>query len=327
MDNEITKKVKNTNNSAKNKSSSNKKTTSSKKKSTSNKSKNTSVNKKSTSKKKVSNNNTKKTNTSKSNTSAVKNTNQPVKKNNTTKKKNNTKKSNTYQYNKRNLEKKKTEVKKIEVVIEELVDESLNNDLIKDKVVINQEKFIFDDENKLDNIELEHKSTEEVELLNTSEISKEELLNEVLTEKEKNSIFEEEIIEDILEDKETLYDFYPFDEEEIELESEVSNEDSLFKTLRMDLYDVYDRDNDLDEDIISTKTIESVDDKFLLVDNILTEETRRNIVPDNEFIKENNEDNEYYNVVLWDSIIGLLIVVFTTLVIFAIWFVVYLTTY
>ena len=95
----------------------------------------------------------------------------------------------------------------------------------------------------------------------------------------------------------------------------------------MDLYDVYDRDNDLDEDIISTKTIESVDDKFLLVDNILTEETRRNIVPDNEFIKENNEDNEYYNVVLWDSIIGLLIVVFTTLVIFAIWFVVYLTTY
>ena len=74
-------------------------------------------------------------------------------------------------------------------------------------------------------------------------------------------------------------------------------------------------------------TVENVDDKFLLVDNILTEETRRNIIPDNVFVKEDKDEGEYYNVVLWDSIIGFLIVVFTTLAIFAIWFVVYLTTY
>ena len=69
------------------------------------------------------------------------------------------------------------------------------------------------------------------------------------------------------------------------------------------------------------------DDKFLLVDNILTEETRRNIIPDNVFVKEDKDEDEYYNVVLWDSIIGVLLVIFTILAIFAIWFMVYLTTY
>lgn len=134
----------------------------------------------------------------------------------------------------------------------------------------------------------------------------EEILNEILTEKEKSSIFEEEIVEDILEDKEKNEEFYPFDDEEIELESEVVNkdfdeeietldDDHLFKTLRVDLYDAYDRDNDFKEDLVSSKTVESVNDKFLLVDNILTEETRQNIIPDNVFVKEDNSDeNEYY---------------------------------
>ena len=448
MENEVTKKVKNSSNSAKNKSSSKKTTTGTKKKSSTNKSKSSSVNKKSTPKKNTSSKNTKK-NTTKKATTTVKNT---VNKTNTTsttpkknnKKKSNTKKNNTYQYNKRNLDKnKKVEV---EVKSDELVDESIHVDK-----VVTQEKFIFEDEKKTETIEsilegidlnkniskeeeleftglisvvdetneipeefekeiiedilgekanedesvetvmeetteeevveeetkvdeeetkvdeeffestpeepVEEITTdeviEEVEVLDVSatevdesvieeEFDKEstndieEILDEVLTDEEKVSIREEEILEDILEDKEKSEEFYPFDEEDVELDSEIrkedietleEEEDSLFKTLRIDLYDVYDKDNDYDEENVSTKTVENVDDKFLLVDNILTEETRRNIIPDNVFVKEDKDEDEYYNVILWDSIIGFLLVVFTTLAIFAIWFMVYLTTY
>ena len=374
MDNEVIKKVKNTNNLAKNKSSSKKTTTSTKKKS----SKSSSTNKKSAPKKNVST----KTSNSKKSTSTVKNTN--TKSTNNTKKKTTTKKSNTYQYNKRNLDKNK-KVKEEKVVKEELVDESIH----LDNKVINQEKFSFvEDKNTesiediLDGIDLDKniKTEEELEytgLINTvednevpekfekeiiedilgdkdaldeievldvstkvdekdieKEFEREEILDELLTDEEKVSIREEEIIEDILEEKEDKKEeFYPFDEEEIELESETREEDlknidddPLFKTLRIDLYDVYDKDNDYSKDNASSKTVESVDDKFLLVDNILTEETRQNIIPDNVFVKEDKED-EYYNVMLWDSIIGVLIVIFTVLVIFAIWFMVYLTTY
>ena len=449
MENEVTKKVKNSSNSAKNKSSSKKTTTGTKKKSSTNKSKSSSVNKKSTPKKNTSSKNTKK-NTTKKATTTVKNT---VNKTNTTsttpkknnKKKSNTKKNNTYQYNKRNLDKnKKVEV---EVKSDELVDESIHVDK-----VVTQEKFIFEDEKKTETIEsilegidlnkniskeeeleftglisvvdetneipeefekeiiedilgekanedesvetvmeettekevveeetktdeeetkvdeeyfestpeepVEEEITtdeviEEVEVLDvsTTEVDEsvieeefdkestndiEEILDEVLTDEEKVSIREEEILEDILEDKEKSEEFYPFDEEDVELDSEIrkedietleEEEDSLFKTLRIDLYDVYDKDNDYDEENVSTKTVENVDDKFLLVDNILTEETRRNIIPDNVFVKEDKDEDEYYNVILWDSIIGFLLVVFTTLAIFAIWFMVYLTTY
>ena len=449
MENEVTKKVKNSSNSAKNKSSSKKTTTGTKKKSSTNKSKSSSVNKKSTPKKNTSSKNTKK-NTTKKATTTVKNT---VNKTNTTsttpkknnKKKSNTKKNNTYQYNKRNLDKnKKVEV---EVKSDELVDESIHVDK-----VVTQEKFIFEDEKKTETIEsilegidlnkniskeeeleftglisvvdetneipeefekeiiedilgekanedesvetvmeettekevveeetktdeeetkvdeeyfestpeepVEEEITtdeviEEVEVLDVSatEVDEsvieeefdrestndiEEILDEVLTDEEKVSIREEEILEDILEDKEKSEEFYPFDEEDVELDSEIrkedietleEEEDSLFKTLRIDLYDVYDKDNDYDEENVSTKTVENVDDKFLLVDNILTEETRRNIIPDNVFVKEDKDEDEYYNVILWDSIIGFLLVVFTTLAIFAIWFMVYLTTY
>ena len=448
MENEVTKKVKNSSNSAKNKSSSKKTTTGTKKKSSTNKSKSSSVNKKSTPKKNTSSKNTKK-NTTKKATTTVKNT---VNKTNTTsttpkknnKKKSNTKKNNTYQYNKRNLDKnKKVEV---EVKSDELVDESIHVDK-----VVTQEKFIFEDEKKNETIEsilegidlnkniskeeeleftglisvvdetneipeefekeiiedilgeqanedesvetvmeetteeevveeetkvdeeetkvdeeffestpeepVEEITTdeviEEVEVLDvsTTEVDEsvieeefdrestndiEEILDEVLTDEEKVSIREEEILEDILEDKEKSEEFYPFDEEDVELDSEIrkedietleEEEDSLFKTLRIDLYDVYDKDNDYDEENVSTKTVENVDDKFLLVDNILTEETRRNIIPDNVFVKEDKDEDEYYNVILWDSIIGFLLVVFTTLAIFAIWFMVYLTTY
>lgn len=448
MENEVTKKIKNSSNSAKNKSSSKKTTTGTKKKSSTNKSKSSSVNKKSTPKKNTSSKNTKK-NTTKKATTTVKNT---VNKTNTTsttpkknnKKKSNTKKNNTYQYNKRNLDKnKKVEV---EVKSDELVDESIHVDK-----VVTQEKFIFEDEKKTETIEsilegidlnkniskeeeleftglisvvdetneipeefekeiiedilgekanedesvetvmeetteeevveeetkvdeeetkvdeeffestpeepVEEITTdeviEEVEVLDVSatevdesvieeEFDKEstndieEILDEVLTDEEKVSIREEEILEDILEDKEKSEEFYPFDEEDVELDSEIrkedietleEEEDSLFKTLRIDLYDVYDKDNDYDEENVSTKTVENVDDKFLLVDNILTEETRRNIIPDNVFVKEDKDEDEYYNVILWDSIIGFLLVVFTTLAIFAIWFMVYLTTY
>ena len=449
MENEVTKKIKNSSNSAKNKSSSKKTTTGTKKKSSTNKSKSSSVNKKSTPKKNTSSKNTKK-NTTKKATTTVKNT---VNKTNTTsttpkknnKKKSNTKKNNTYQYNKRNLDKnKKVEV---EVKSDELVDESIHVDK-----VVTQEKFIFEDEKKNETIEsilegidlnkniskeeeleftglisvvdetneipeefekeiiedilgekanedesvetvmeettekevveeetktdeeetkvdeeyfestpeepVEEEITtdeviEEVEVLDVSatevdesvieeEFDKEstndieEILDEVLTDEEKVSIREEEILEDILEDKEKSEEFYPFDEEDVELDSEIrkedietleEEEDSLFKTLRIDLYDVYDKDNDYDEENVSTKTVENVDDKFLLVDNILTEETRRNIIPDNVFVKEDKDEDEYYNVILWDSIIGFLLVVFTTLAIFAIWFMVYLTTY
>ena len=449
MENEVTKKVKNSSNSAKNKSSSKKTTTGTKKKSSTNKSKSSSVNKKSTPKKNTSSKNTKK-NTTKKATTTVKNT---VNKTNTTsttpkknnKKKSNTKKNNTYQYNKRNLDKnKKVEV---EVKSDELVDESIHVDK-----VVTQEKFIFEDEKKNETIEsilegidlnkniskeeeleftglisvvdetneipeefekeiiedilgekanedesvetvmeettekevveeetktdeeetkvdeeyfestpeepVEEEITtdeviEEVEVLDVSatEVDEsvieeefdrestndiEEILDEVLTDEEKVSIREEEILEDILEDKEKSEEFYPFDEEDVELDSEIrkedietleEEEDSLFKTLRIDLYDVYDKDNDYDEENVSTKTVENVDDKFLLVDNILTEETRRNIIPDNVFVKEDKDEDEYYNVILWDSIIGFLLVVFTTLAIFAIWFMVYLTTY
>ena len=449
MENEVTKKIKNSSNSAKNKSSSKKTATGTKKKSSTNKSKSSSVNKKSTPKKNTSSKNTKK-NTTKKATTTVKNT---VNKTNTTsttpkknnKKKSNTKKNNTYQYNKRNLDKnKKVEV---EVKSDELVDESIHVDK-----VVTQEKFIFEDEKKTETIEsilegidlnkniskeeeleftglisvvdetneipeefekeiiedilgekanedesvetvmeettekevveeetktdeeetkvdeeyfestpeepVEEEITtdeviEEVEVLDVSatevdesvieeEFDKEstndieEILDEVLTDEEKVSIREEEILEDILEDKEKSEEFYPFDEEDVELDSEIrkedietleEEEDSLFKTLRIDLYDVYDKDNDYDEENVSTKTVENVDDKFLLVDNILTEETRRNIIPDNVFVKEDKDEDEYYNVILWDSIIGFLLVVFTTLAIFAIWFMVYLTTY
>ena len=449
MENEVTKKVKNSSNSAKNKSSSKKTTTGTKKKSSTNKSKSSSVNKKSTPKKNTSSKNTKK-NTTKKATTTVKST---VNKTNTTsttpkknnKKKSNTKKNNTYQYNKRNLDKnKKVEV---EVKSDELVDESIHVDK-----VVTQEKFIFEDEKKNETIEsilegidlnkniskeeeleftglisvvdetneipeefekeiiedilgekanedesvetvmeettekevveeetktdeeetkvdeeffestpeepVEEEITtdeviEEVEVLDvsTTEVDEsvieeefdrestndiEEILDEVLTDEEKVSIREEEILEDILEDKEKSEEFYPFDEEDVELDSEIrkedietleEEEDSLFKTLRIDLYDVYDKDNDYDEENVSTKTVENVDDKFLLVDNILTEETRRNIIPDNVFVKEDKDEDEYYNVILWDSIIGFLLVVFTTLAIFAIWFMVYLTTY
>ena len=449
MENEVTKKVKNSSNSAKNKSSSKKTTTGTKKKSSTNKSKSSSVNKKSTPKKNTSSKNTKK-NTTKKATTTVKST---VNKTNTTsttpkknnKKKSNTKKNNTYQYNKRNLDKnKKVEV---EVKSDELVDESIHVDK-----VVTQEKFIFEDEKKNETIEsilegidlnkniskeeeleftglisvvdetneipeefekeiiedilgekanedesvetvmeettekevveeetktdeeetkvdeeffestpeepVEEEITtdeviEEVEVLDVSatEVDEsvieeefdrestndiEEILDEVLTDEEKVSIREEEILEDILEDKEKSEEFYPFDEEDVELDSEIrkedietleEEEDSLFKTLRIDLYDVYDKDNDYDEENVSTKTVENVDDKFLLVDNILTEETRRNIIPDNVFVKEDKDEDEYYNVILWDSIIGFLLVVFTTLAIFAIWFMVYLTTY
>lgn len=449
MENEVTKKIKNSSNSAKNKSSSKKTATGTKKKSSTNKSKSSSVNKKSTPKKNTSSKNTKK-NTTKKATTTVKNT---VNKTNTTsttpkknnKKKSNTKKNNTYQYNKRNLDKnKKVEV---EVKSDELVDESIHVDK-----VVTQEKFIFEDEKKTETIEsilegidlnkniskeeeleftglisvvdetneipeefekeiiedilgekanedesvetvmeettekevveeetktdeeetkvdeeyfestpeepVEEEITtdeviEEVEVLDVSatevdesvieeEFDKEstndieEILDGVLTDEEKVSIREEEILEDILEDKEKSEEFYPFDEEDVELDSEIrkedietleEEEDSLFKTLRIDLYDVYDKDNDYDEENVSTKTVENVDDKFLLVDNILTEETRRNIIPDNVFVKEDKDEDEYYNVILWDSIIGFLLVVFTTLAIFAIWFMVYLTTY
>lgn len=449
MENEVTKKIKNSSNSAKNKSSSKKTATGTKKKSSTNKSKSSSVNKKSTPKKNTSSKNTKK-NTTKKATTTVKNT---VNKTNTTsttpkknnKKKSNTKKNNTYQYNKRNLDKnKKVEV---EVKSDELVDESIHVDK-----VVTQEKFIFEDEKKTETIEsilegidlnkniskeeeleftglisvvdetneipeefekeiiedilgekanedesvetvmeettekevveeetktdeeetkvdeeyfestpeepVEEEITtdeviEEVEVLDvsTTEVDEsvieeefdkestndiEEILDEVLTDEEKVSIREEEILEDILEDKEKSEEFYPFDEEDVELDSEIrkedietleEEEDSLFKTLRIDLYDVYDKDNDYDEENVSTKTVENVDDKFLLVDNILTEETRRNIIPDNVFVKEDKDEDEYYNVILWDSIIGFLLVVFTTLAIFAIWFMVYLTTY
>ena len=449
MENEVTKKVKNSSNSAKNKSSSKKTATGTKKKSSTNKSKSSSVNKKSTPKKNTSSKNTKK-NTTKKATTTVKST---VNKTNTTsttpkknnKKKSNTKKNNTYQYNKRNLDKnKKVEV---EVKSDELVDESIHVDK-----VVTQEKFIFEDEKKTETIEsilegidlnkniskeeeleftglisvvdetneipeefekeiiedilgekanedesvetvmeettekevveeetktdeeetkvdeeyfestpeepVEEEITtdeviEEVEVLDvsTTEVDEsvieeefdkestndiEEILDEVLTDEEKVSIREEEILEDILEDKEKSEEFYPFDEEDVELDSEIrkedietleEEEDSLFKTLRIDLYDVYDKDNDYDEENVSTKTVENVDDKFLLVDNILTEETRRNIIPDNVFVKEDKDEDEYYNVILWDSIIGFLLVVFTTLAIFAIWFMVYLTTY
>lgn len=449
MENEVTKKIKNSSNSAKNKSSSKKTATGTKKKSSTNKSKSSSVNKKSTPKKNTSSKNTKK-NTTKKATTTVKNT---VNKTNTTsttpkknnKKKSNTKKNNTYQYNKRNLDKnKKVEV---EVKSDELVDESIHVDK-----VVTQEKFIFEDEKKNETIEsilegidlnkniskeeeleftglisvvdetneipeefekeiiedilgekanedesvetvmeettekevveeetktdeeetkvdeeyfestpeepVEEEITtdeviEEVEVLDvsTTEVDEsvieeefdkestndiEEILDEVLTDEEKVSIREEEILEDILEDKEKSEEFYPFDEEDVELDSEIrkedietleEEEDSLFKTLRIDLYDVYDKDNDYDEENVSTKTVENVDDKFLLVDNILTEETRRNIIPDNVFVKEDKDEDEYYNVILWDSIIGFLLVVFTTLAIFAIWFMVYLTTY
>ena len=448
MENEVTKKVKNSSNSAKNKSSSKKTTTGTKKKSSTNKSKSSSVNKKSTPKKNTSSKNTKK-NTTKKATTTVKNT---VNKTNTTsttpkknnKKKSNTKKNNTYQYNKRNLDKnKKVEV---EVKSDELVDESIHVDK-----VVTQEKFIFEDEKKTETIEsilegidlnknifkeeeleftglisvvdetneipeefekeiiedilgeqanedesvetvMEETTEEEVveeetkvdeeetkvdeeffestpeepvEEITTDEVIEEvevldvsatevdesvieeefdrestndieEILDEVLTDEEKVSIREEEILEDILEDKEKSEEFYPFDEEDVELDSEIrkedietleEEEDSLFKTLRIDLYDVYDKDNDYDEENVSTKTVENVDDKFLLVDNILTEETRRNIIPDNVFVKEDKDEDEYYNVILWDSIIGFLLVVFTTLAIFAIWFMVYLTTY
>ena len=448
MENEVTKKIKNSSNSAKNKSSSKKTATGTKKKSSTNKSKSSSVNKKSTPKKNTSSKNTKK-NTTKKATTTVKST---VNKTNTTsttpkknnKKKSNTKKNNTYQYNKRNLDKnKKVEV---EVKSDELVDESIHVDK-----VVTQEKFIFEDEKKTETIEsilegidlnkniskeeeleftglisvvdetneipeefekeiiediLGEKANEdesvetvmeettekevveeetktdeeetkvdeeyfestpeepveeispdevieEVEVLDVSatEVDEsvieeefvkestndiEEILDEVLTDEEKVSIREEEILEDILEDKEKSEEFYPFDEEDVELDSEIrkedietleEEEDSLFKTLRIDLYDVYDKDNDYDEENVSTKTVENVDDKFLLVDNILTEETRRNIIPDNVFVKEDKDEDEYYNVILWDSIIGFLLVVFTTLAIFAIWFMVYLTTY
>ena len=448
MENEVTKKIKNSSNSAKNKSSSKKTATGTKKKSSTNKSKSSSVNKKSTPKKNTSSKNTKK-NTTKKATTTVKST---VNKTNTTsttpkknnKKKSNTKKNNTYQYNKRNLDKnKKVEV---EVKSDELVDESIHVDK-----VVTQEKFIFEDEKKTETIEsilegidlnkniskeeeleftglisvvdetneipeefekeiiedilgekanedesvetvmeettekevveeetktdeeetkvdeeffestpeepVEEITTdeviEEVEVLDvsTTEVDEsvieeefdrestndiEEILDEVLTDEEKVSIREEEILEDILEDKEKSEEFYPFDEEDVELDSEIrkedietleEEEDSLFKTLRIDLYDVYDKDNDYDEENVSTKTVENVDDKFLLVDNILTEETRRNIIPDNVFVKEDKDEDEYYNVILWDSIIGFLLVVFTTLAIFAIWFMVYLTTY
>lgn len=437
MENEVTKKVKNSNNTAKNKSSSKKTTTGTKKKSTTNKSKSSSVNKKSTPKNNTSSKSTKKSTTKKTTTtvnntikkdsaSTVKKTNTSTtpKKNN--KKKSNTKKNNTYQYNKRNLDKNK----KVEVKSDELVDESIHVDK-----VVTQEKFIFEDEKNNETIEsilegidlnkniskeeeLEYtglisvvdENTEvedsnevpeefekeiiedilgekdkedeivettlvepieeeilestheesheittdevkdEVEILDVSttevdgsiievEFDKEstndidEILDEVLTDEEKVSIREEEILEDILEDKEKKEEFYPFDEEDIELDSEIrredietlEEEDSLFKTLRVDLYDIYDRDNDFDEEIVSTKTVENVDDKFLLVDNILTDESRNNIIPDNVFVKE--DEDEYYNVVLWDSIIGVLLVIFTILAIFAIWFMVYLTTY
>lgn len=437
MENEVTKKVKNSNNTAKNKSSSKKTTAGTKKKSTTNKSKSSSVNKKSTPKNNTSSKSTKKSTTKKTTTtvnntvkkdsaSTVKKTNTSTtpKKNN--KKKSNTKKNNTYQYNKRNLDKNK----KVEVKSDELVDESIHVDK-----VVTQEKFIFEDEKNNETIEsilegidlnkniskeeeLEYtglisvvdENTEvedsnevpeefekeiiedilgekdkedeivettlvepieeevlestpeesheittdevkdEVEILDVSttevdesiievEFDKEstndidEILDEVLTDEEKVSIREEEILEDILEDKEKKEEFYPFDEEDIELDSEIrredietlEEEDSLFKTLRVDLYDIYDRDNDFDEEIVSTKTVENVDDKFLLVDNILTDESRNNIIPDNVFVKE--DEDEYYNVVLWDSIIGVLLVIFTILAIFAIWFMVYLITY
>lgn len=437
MENEVTKKVKNSNNTAKNKSSSKKTTTGTKKKSTTNKSKSSSVNKKSTPKNNTSSKSTKKSTTKKTTTtvnntvkkdsaSTVKKTNTSTtpKKNN--KKKSNTKKNNTYQYNKRNLDKNK----KVEVKSDELVDESIHVDK-----VVTQEKFIFEDEKNNETIEsilegidlnkniskeeeLEYtglisvvdENTEvedsnevpeefekeiiedilgekdkedeivettldepieeevlesppeesheittdevkdEVEILDvsTTEVDEsiievefdkestndiEEILDEVLTDEEKVSIREEEILEDILEDKEKKEEFYPFDEEDIELDSEIrredietlEEEDSLFKTLRVDLYDIYDIDNDFDEEIVSTKTVENVDDKFLLVDNILTDESRNNIIPDNVFVKE--DEDEYYNVVLWDSIIGVLLVIFTILAIFAIWFMVYLTTY
>ena len=189
MDNEVTKKVKKTNNLAKNKSSSKKTTISTKKKS----SKSSSTNKKSAPKKNVST----KTSNSKKSTSTVKNTN--TKSTNNTKKKTTTKKSNTYQYNKRNLDKNK-KVKEEKVVKEELVDESIH----LDNKVINQEKFSFvEDKNTdsiediLDGIDLDKNIKTEEELEYTG------LINTV-EDNEVPEKFEKEIIEDILGDKDAL---------------------------------------------------------------------------------------------------------------------------
>ena len=353
MEKDTTKKVKTNTKSVQNKGTSNKTTTSKKKTTTPSKSKTSSVNKKSTSKKKSTTINTsvKSTNVSK-NTS--KNTSSNVNKDTTkkttsTKKKNTTKKSNTYQYNKRNLDKnKKTEV--IPKVKEELIDESILNDK-----VVEQEKFNFEEENKntlvetvesiLEDIKLPVKEEEEV-LEDTGIIPnvvdkefEQEIIEDILEEKESNLVdedFEKEILEDILEDQESIDDFLNEREERLkeikkyevieELDdTEILEDDNSYNTLRYDLYNLYEKEEELDKKI--TKEVTDIEDKFLLVDNILTEETRENIIPDNVFVEEEGNDEEYYNVILWDSIIGFLLVVFTMLVIGAIWFIVYLTTY
>ena len=91
---------------------------------------------------------------------------------------------------------------------------------------------------------------------------------------------------------------------------------------------------DLNEEIIEdveekiSKTVDSVDNDLCLVDNILSEDTMRLIVFDEE--KNENEeehDTDYFNAILLDLIIGLLIFVFTILSIIFIWFMVFLITY
>ena len=278
---------------------------------------------------------------------------------------NNTKKSNTYQYNKRNLEKNKKNVE-TKINKDELIDETIFNDKYEEKSV-KQEKFVFDEDNKkeltetvdsiLEDIDLTSNKTIEEELEDTGIIPsveekdtnivdedfEKEIIEDILEDKESNIVdeeFEKEIIEDILEDKEEkesfedylkereeiLEDFEILDENVEETTEILDDEDEKYNTIRYDLYSLYEKENDFLEDKNSFKTVTDIDDKFLLVDSILEEDDDSNEIPDNVFV-DKSEEEEYYNVVLWDSIIGFLFVVFTILCIFAIWFIVYLTTY
>jgi Fe2+ transport system protein B len=77
-----------------------------------------------------------------------------------------------------------------------------------------------------------------------------------------------------------------------------------------------------------SKTVDSIDNDLCVVENILSEDTMRLIVLDEEE-KENAEEHQtdYVNAILWDIIIGLLILIFTILSIIFIWFMVFLITY
>lgn len=325
MGNGVTKKTKLLNELAKNKSSL--------KNAINTKKSITSINKKLTPEKNVSTKTTKITTVKNTPVKTTKSSNdiEKVVKKSASKKKNTVKKSNTYQYNKRNLSKnKKAEVKEKEIIKEEILDfdKTIKIERVVEKKDVKPIKNVIKDAhlNKNDNKEVEILDvTGYIKVNGNRDKSKEEILDDTLTELEKLSIREDNNLDKkkSLPKKEKKDDFYPFDEEEIEL----LDEDTMYKTLRLDLYNVYDKDNDFKENKNSKKTVENIEDKLLLVDNILTEESRKNIVSKSTFIKEEDDDNEYYNVVLWDSIIGFLLVIFTTLTIFAIWFIVYLTTY